>query len=106
MKSQAKNNERQLRLMLENLIYFEKKQIELISLVCSVEFLLSSLESIDEEWEREVLQELTTLETVNALGIVKEAGEKSPEIEKNKKEKLINKSISNLKKIIENALIE
>ena len=99
MKNISEYDERQLRLIHENLVSFEKKQIELSSLVGSLEFLLNALESIDEEWEERFLKEVTILETANALAIIKDSGEKVPEIEIDKKEILINKSIEKLKKL-------
>lgn len=106
MKNLSEYDERQLRLMHESLVSFEKKQIGLSSLVGSLEFLLNALESIDEEWEERFLKEVTILETANALAIIKDSGEEIPEIEKDKKEMLINKSIESLKKLIGNKLIK
>jgi hypothetical protein len=105
MKNITEYDERQLKLIYENLVSFEKKQIGLSSLVGSLEFLLNALESIDEEWEERFLKEVTTLETANALAIIKDS-EEAPEIELNKKEMLINKSIESLKKLVENKLIK
>ncbi len=79
--------------------------MELSSLVGNLEFLLNALELIDEEWELKFLKEITTLETVNALEIIKDSGEKVQEIDENTKELLINKSIENLKKLIELQLV-
>jgi hypothetical protein len=106
MKNITEYDERQLKLIYENLVSFEKKQIELSSLVGSLEFLLNALESLDEEWEERFLKEVTTLETANALAIIKDSGEEVHEIEMNKKEMLIKKSIENLKKLVEDKLIK
>ena len=106
MKHISEYDERQLRLMHENLNSFEKKQIELSSLVGSLEFLLSALELIDEAWEEKFLKEITTLETVNALEIIKDFGEDVSEIDKDEKEILISKSIENLKKLVDCELNE
>lgn len=91
---------RQLLLMLEHLTSFEKNQIDLCSLVGSLEFLLNALENVDIEWEEKFLKEITTLETVNALAIIKETGEQISEIERDKRKMLINNSINSLKAII------
>jgi len=93
-------DDRQLKLMHEILISFENNQIELSSLVGSLEFLLSALEAINEKLEEKLVKELTTLETINALEIIKDSGEDAPEIDKHKKETLITQSVSTLKKLI------
>lgn len=100
MKDSVGYDERQLLLMLENLILFEKDQIDLCSSVGSLEFLLSSLETIDEKWEAEFLKEITTLETLNATEILKEAKDETYEVESCKRNSLINKAINQLKNII------
>lgn len=105
MKNISEYDERQLRLMYKNLVSFEKKQIELSSLIGSLEFLLNALESIDEKWEEKFLKEVTTLETVNALEIIRDFEEEVFEIKEGKKEMLVKKSIENIKKLIENELI-
>lgn len=104
MKNNSEYDMRQLRLMYNNLIFFERKQVELSSLVGSLEFLLNALESVDDTFEEKFLNEITTLETVNALEIIKDSGEDFSEIEKQKRESLIIKSIKNLKNIIKNEL--
>lgn len=103
MKNISEYDERQLKLMHKNLISFEKKQIELSPLVSTLEFLLNVLESVDEDLEEKFLKEMTILETVNALAIIKDSEKEAPVIE-NKKEILINKSIFNLKILIGNEL--
>ena len=90
--------------MYENLICFERKQIELSSLVGSLEFLLSALQSVDEEWEKKILNEVTTLEVINAIEIIKNSGEEVSEIQREKKEELTKKAIFNLKTFIEKDL--
>jgi hypothetical protein len=102
MKNISEYDVRQLNLMHEHLIYFENKQIELSSLIGSLEFLFNALESIDEEWERKFFNEITILETINALEIIKESGEEAPEIDNNKNKMFIKKSIENLKKMVSN----
>lgn len=106
MRNISEYDERQLRLMHKNLVAFEKKQIELNSLVGSLEFLFNALEAIDEEWEDTFLKEVTTLETVNALKIIKDSGEEVRELAKNKMEILISQSIGNLRELIEKELIK
>lgn len=106
MKNITQYDERELKLIYDNLVSFEKRQIGLSSLVGSLEFLLNALESIDEEWEERFLKEVTTLETANALVMIKDSGEDAPEIEINKKEILIKKSTENLKKLVENKLMK
>lgn len=101
MKHISEYDERQLRLMHENLISFEMKQIELGSLVGSLEFLLNSLESKDDEWEEKILDEITILETVNALTVIKDSGEEVMDIQKDKKDRFVYNSIKNLKNLIE-----
>ncbi|MBI2742615.1 MAG: hypothetical protein HYX48_01710 [Chlamydiales bacterium] len=87
MKDISEYDERQLMLMLEHLSYFENKQINLSSLVGSLEFLLNALETVSNDWEEKFLKEITTLETTNALEIIKETGEQVPEIQNEKGER-------------------
>jgi hypothetical protein len=102
MENISEYDERQLKLMYEFLISFEMKQIGLCTLVCKLESLFSVLESVEERWEEEFLTEVTTLETINAIEIIKDSGEEAAEIAEDEKERLINQSVVSLKKIIEN----
>ena len=106
MKDISEYDERQLILMLEYLSSFENQQINLSSLVGGLEFLLNALETVDEDWEEKFLKEITTLETTNALEIIKEAGEQIPEIQNEKKRTLIKNSIDGLNKLIDSKLIK
>lgn len=105
MKNINEYDKRQLKLMYESLISFEKSHIELNSLVGNLEFLLSAMESVEADWEEKFLREVTTLETINAIKIIKESGEEAPEINNNKSKKLINNSLTNLKNLIEKELM-
>ncbi|MDN3508964.1 MAG: hypothetical protein P0S93_02915, partial [Candidatus Neptunochlamydia sp.] len=78
-------NGRQLKLMCECLASFEKNQIELSSLIGSLEFLLNAMESVDEDWENKFLQEVTTLESVNAVEMMEGCDKKGLKISGNKK---------------------
>ncbi len=104
MQNNSEYDQRQLKLMRSSLISFGRKEIPLSSLVGNLEFLLNALEGRDEEWECAFLEEVTTLETVNALAVIKEAGESVLEIENDKKEKLLSVALENLKKIIDHKL--
>lgn len=104
MKNINEYDERQLRLMHEKLISFEKNLIELSSLIGSLEFLLNAMESVEDDWEEKFLKEVATLESINAIRIIKESGEEAPEISNNKSNKLINNAISTLKILIEKEL--
>lgn len=99
-------DKRQLMLMLEYLTSFEKKKINLSSLVGSLEFLLNALDVVDEDWEEKFLKEITVLETLNALAIIKESGEKITEIQDKKKDGLIKNSIDILKNLINEKIIK
>jgi len=105
MKHISVYDERQLKLMQESLSSFEKKQIELNFLISNLEFLFSVLESVDEDWEDKFLTEITALETINATNIIRHCGENIPEIEAEKKQMLINKSVFNLNKLIKNPIL-
>lgn len=100
MRKISEYDERQLRLMYESLISFEKKQIGLSSLVGTLEFLLNALESINPKWEEKFLTEVTTLESINAIEIIKYSGEETPEIKKEEKDFLIKNAILNIKNLI------
>ncbi len=104
MRNVSEYDQRQLRLMYESLRSFENKQIELSSLVSSLEFLLNILESVDESWEEGFLSEITALEVANALEIIKKSEGEVFLIENEKREILISKSILNLKKLITDVL--
>lgn len=106
MKNINEYDERQLRLMSENLIAFEKKQIELSSLVATLEFLLSAMESVEDDWEDKFLNEVTTLESMNALMIIRASGEEAPKISDYQSNQLINYAVSNLKVLIKKKIGE
>jgi hypothetical protein len=93
-------DERQLKLMYENLLSFEKKQIALSSLVGTLEFLLSVMESVEDDWEEKFLNEVTALESINALMIIRVSGEEAPKICDGRSNQLINDAVSNLKVLI------
>ena len=88
-------DEKQLKLMLKQLISFEHKKLELSSLVGSLEGLLHAMENVTDEWEEKFLNEFSTLESINA---------EMPKMKKDEIEKLIEDAVSNLKKLIENKL--
>ncbi|MFW9882520.1 MAG: hypothetical protein ACFFG0_56380 [Candidatus Thorarchaeota archaeon] len=97
-------DKRQLKLMYECLASFQKKQIQLSSLISSLEFLLNAMESVDEEWEYKFLKEITTLETINAVEIIEESEKEKLKYSKNKNIELVNKSVINLKTLIQGKL--
>src|SRR5581483_1061733 len=94
-------DERQLRLMLKSLISIEKQQIELNALVGTLEFLLSVMELVEDDWEEKFLSEVTTLGSINALVIIRASGEEIPNISIDQSDQLINSALSNLKALIE-----
>lgn len=85
-------DERQLKLMLKQLISFEQKKLELSSLVGYLEGLLHAMENVTDVWEERFLNEFSTLESINA---------EMPKMKKEEIEKLIECAVSNLKKMIE-----
>ena len=101
MENMSEYDVRQLRLMHDSLISFEKQQIKLSSLVGTLEFLFHALERVSKEREKEFLEGITDLEIVNAHEIIKNAGEEIREIKKSEKEVRINRAVQNLKKLIE-----
>lgn len=100
MKKISEYDERQLRLMYENLISFDMKQNKLGTLVGCLEFLLNTLESNDEKWDENILNEITILETINALEIINDSGDEFIDIDNEKKDISIKNSINNLKELI------
>jgi len=82
----------------------KKNQIELSSLIGSLEFLLNAMESVDEDWENKFLQEVTTLESVNAIEVMEGYEKEELKISENERIKLINKAVLNLKTLIQNNL--
>jgi len=88
-------DERQLKLMLQQLISFEHKKLELSSLVGSLEGLLHAMENVTDEWEEKFLNEFSTLESINA---------EMPKMKEDEIEKLIKDTVVNLKKLIEDKL--
>ena len=61
MENTSEYDERQLQLMYKNLISFEKNQIDLNSLVGTLEFLLNALKSVNCEWEEKFLKEINLM---------------------------------------------
>ena len=88
-------DERQLNLMLKQLIFFENKKLDLSSLVGNLEGLLHAMEHVTDEWEEKFLDEFSTLESINA---------EMPKIKNDEIEKLIKDAVSNLKKLVEKEL--
>ena len=97
MNKVSKYDERQLNLMLDQLNAFENKKLELSSLVGRLEGLLHAMEHVADEWEEKFLDEFSTLESINA---------EVPKLKKEEMEKLIRNSIYNLKKLIQEKLVE
>jgi hypothetical protein len=85
-------NERQLNLMLNQLIAFENKKLDLSSLVGNLEGLLHAMEHVTDEWEEKFLDEFSTLESINA---------EMPKMKNDEIENLIKNAVSNLKKMVE-----
>jgi hypothetical protein len=104
MKDVSEYDKRQLRLMHESLVSFENQRIGLNSLIGTLEFLLSSLEAIDNDLEEKISQEITTLESINALEIIKDSGEEISKINEKKKGELVSASTCILKLLIANKL--
>lgn len=100
MQKISEYDERQLRLMYDKLVYFQKNQIALSSLVNGLESLLHVLEKVENAWEEKFLRELSTLETINSMEILRDSDEEVVVLKKEKKEALINNSIANLESII------
>ena len=101
MRNISEYDERQIELMSKNLIYFKGSKIELNELISALEFLLSALESVDADWEEKLLKEITVLESINALNVSINSGEKVAEISDQEKKILINSSVANLKKLFD-----
>lgn len=97
MNKVSEYDERQLNLMLDQLNAFENKKLDLSSLVGRLEGLLHAMEHVTDEWEEKFLDEFSTLESINA---------EVPKLKKEEMEKLIRNSIYNLKKLIQEKLVE
>ena len=104
MENISEYDERQLKLMYKYLLSFQQKQIQLSSLISSLEFLLNAMESVDEEWENEFLKEITTLETINAIEIINESENENLYFNKKENIELINNAVFSLKEMIKNEL--
>ena len=100
MKSYSEYDQRQLKLMYESLKSFDLQKLSLNSLIGNLEFLLNAMEEVDEEWENAFLEEVASLESINANELIRSSGENVPIIEDQKKSKLISESISNLESLI------
>lgn len=106
MKNISEYDMRQLKLMLQSLASFENNLIELSSLIGTLEFLLRALEFVEKEWNKNFLDEVITLETINAIEINNENGEEYYEINPVEKKALIKNAIFNLKTLIEKKINE
>ena len=100
MKDNSEYDVRQLKLMLDSINSFEKKIIGLDSLIGTLEFLMSVLEVVEEDWEDNFLDEITALERINSINIINERGEAEYEIDPTKDKKSILTANSNLKELI------
>ncbi len=105
MNNISEYDQRQLKLMQECLSSFQKNQIQLSSLIGSLEFLFNAMESIDEEWENKFLKEITTLESVNAMEFMEESERKKLYFNRSESAKLVNKAVLKLNKLIQNELL-
>lgn len=94
-------NRRQLKRMLESLIDFEKKKIDLNSLLSNLNFLYNVIDPSDIDFKKKYFNEMEALEIINAISIVNNT-EKEDQKEQ---ELLINQAIQNLKKTI-NLILE
>ena len=97
-------DQRQLKLMWKSLSSFQENQIQLGSLIGSLEFLLNAMESVDDDWENKFLKEITTLESVNAIGIIEESEKEKLNFNKKESVELVNKAILNLNDLIQKEL--
>lgn len=97
MNKVSEYDKRQLNLMLDQLNAFENKKLDLSSLVGRLEGLLHAMEHVTDEWEEKFLDGFSTLESINA---------EVPKLKKEEVEKLIRNSIYNLKKLIQEKLVE
>jgi hypothetical protein len=88
-------DKRQLDLMYDTIIFFENGKLNLSSLVQNLEGLLLAMENVSKNFEEKFLDELATLESINA---------EMPEIESGEIKKLIKDAVSNLKRIVEGAI--
>ena len=104
MNNISKYDQRQLKLMQECLSSFQKNQIQLSSLIGSLEFLFNAMESVDDEWENKFLKEITTLESVNAIEIIEDSEKEKLNFNKKKSVELVNKAILNLNDLIQKEL--
>ena len=100
MKHISKYNQGQLSFTYNNLIAFENHQIELDSLIGTLEFLLNAMEFVEDAWEEQFLQGVTVLESINARAI------EAPKISRETLDSLIKKSVSNLKLLIGDTLTQ
>lgn len=97
MGKNSKYDERQLNLMLQQLIEFEKQQIGLSLLVANLESLFHVMEVVSNEWEEEFFREFSKLESINA---------EVPKMRKDEIEKIIKEAVINLKNQVEKRLLE
>jgi hypothetical protein len=104
MKNISEYDQRQLRLMYNHLTKFEKNEIDLNSLIGALEFLLTSMEVVEDVWEDRFLNEITTLESLNSIWILDEENEDISKIKKDQTNEEIKNAVSNLKSLIENEL--
>ncbi len=95
MKNIDNFDEIQLNLMIEQLIFFENKKLELSVLLINLERLFHAMKNISDEWEEEFLSDFSTLESINA---------ERPKMEENEINNLISQSVCNLKVLIESRL--
>ena len=100
----SERDERQLQLMANQFDFFEKKRIPLHSFVGNFEFLINALEFEDKEWEGTVFEAISTLETINAMQIIEE-NEGGPKVDKEEADRVISKTVSDLKKIVNGKLM-
>lgn len=103
MKNISEYDLRQLKLMQKALISFESKQIDLHSLVGTLEFLFHALESVG-DWGNKFFDEVSDLESINAIELIAINEGGSDKLEKDEKIVLIEESVLILKKIVEKAL--
>jgi hypothetical protein len=101
-------DQRQFRLMHDQLILFEKGKLDLASLIKGIKGLLSVLEEVDESWIDKIRREWGILETVYAVAVQRKeqnlAQDTQTTINDPVYRSLINEATQNMRQLVQDVL--
>ncbi len=102
-------DQRQYRLMNDQLMLFEENKLDLASLIKSIKALLLVLEEADEPWINKVRSEWGTLETVYAVALQRKEQNIAPDAQTTINDPayraLLSEAVQNIRQLVQDVLL-